>query len=148
MRALNRTVCWALATFTVACASVNEDHTSVRRVVHDYVEAIEQGKPALIEGSVDPDLHKFGYSRSSSGGGYRKIPMTYEQLVNLASTIVEDGYVPDAPEHSIEVFDVLDKTASVKLTAFWGIDYMHLAKIDGEWKIVQVIWQSAPPTNE
>ena len=45
---------------------------------------------------------------------------------------------------SIEIFEVLDQTAAVKLTAFWGIDYMHLAKYDGEWKIVQVLWQSAP----
>jgi hypothetical protein len=54
------------------------------------------------------------------------------------------GYVPDDAKHSVEIFEVLDQTASAKLTAFWGIDYMHLAKYDGEWKIVQVLWQSAP----
>ena len=70
--------------------------------------------------------------------------MDYEQLVELAATFKEEGHVPDDPQHSIEIFEVLDQTASVKLTAFWGIDYMHLARYDGEWKIVQVLWQSAP----
>jgi hypothetical protein len=30
--------------------------------------------------------------------------------------------------------------ASVRTDADWGVDYMHLAKIDGEWKIVNVLW--------
>ncbi len=38
----------------------------------------------------------------------------------------------------------IDQTASVKLIAEWGIDYMHLAKYDGRWKIVNVLWQSHP----
>lgn len=37
---------------------------------------------------------------------------------------------------------ILDKTASAKLTAHWGVDSFHLAKIDGQWRIVQVLWQS------
>ncbi len=39
----------------------------------------------------------------------------------------------------------IDQTASVKLIAEWGIDYMHLAKYEGQWKIVNVLWQSHPP---
>jgi hypothetical protein len=42
------------------------------------------------------------------------------------------------------VFDVLDKTAAVKVTASWGVDYMLLGKYDGGWQIVQILWQSPP----
>ena len=42
------------------------------------------------------------------------------------------------------VFDVLDKTASAKLTAEWGVDYFHLAKVGGKWQIMYVLWQSPP----
>ena len=45
-----------------------------------------------------------------------------------------------------QVLDVMDMTASVKLTAHWGIDHMHLLKKKGRWKIVQILWQSHPPT--
>ena len=47
----------------------------------------------------------------------------------------------DAPKEII-IFDVLDQIASVKLVAWWGIDYMHLAKYKGRWKIVNVLWQT------
>ena len=71
--------------------------------------------------------------------------MSYERLVALAADYNKDGtrVKPDAPR-TVEVLDVLDKTASAKLTASWGIDYMHLVKHGDEWQIVHVLWQSHP----
>ena len=50
---------------------------------------------------------------------------------------------PSAPK-DIVIFDVLDQTASAKLTAFWGVDYLLLAKYDGTWMITHVLWQTPP----
>ena len=70
--------------------------------------------------------------------------MTFEQLMHVAATYNREGRVPtDAPK-VVEVVDVLDRTATAKLTAAWGIDYLHLARYDGVWKIVNVLWQSPP----
>jgi len=126
----------------------DEDRKAVERAVLDYVEAVEQGKPELMERSVHQGLHKFGFHRQEAGAEYREIPMTYEQLVELAGKYKQAGRVPDDAEHEVELFEVLDKTASAKLTAFWGVDYMHLAKYEGKWKIVQVLWQSPPQGGE
>jgi hypothetical protein len=121
------------------------DREAVERAVLDYVEAIEQGKPELIERGVHTELHKFGFYRQDPAADYQIYPMTFDQLRELAATYKKEGRVPDDAKHEIEVLDVLDQTAAVKLTAFWGIDYMHLAKYNGEWKVVQVLWQSHPP---
>lgn len=135
-----------LAAALVAAATfAGSDHEAVQRAVLDYVEAVEQGRPELIERGVHRDLAKFGFYRENPGEEFQVIPMTFDQLVELAGDMKKEGYVPEDAEHSVEIFEVLDQTASVKLTAFWGIDYMHLAKYDGEWKIVQVLWQSRPP---
>ncbi len=48
----------------------------------------------------------------------------------------------------VVVLDLLDQTASAKLTASWGIDHMQLGKVDGKWKIRHVMWQSHPPTQD
>lgn len=144
---LRRTGSKGLATFVLLAAApfalAQSDAEGVERAVLDYVEAIEQAKPELIERSVHPELAKFGFRRLETGE-FKVIPMTYERLVEASAEFKPMGYVPDDVEHSVEIFEVLDKTASAKLTAFWGIDYMHLAKYDGKWKIVQVLWQSAP----
>jgi hypothetical protein len=136
----------AVSLALVSCSSLpeSEDHAAVRRAVLDYVEAVEQARPELIERCVHADLQKFGFYRPDPGGEYSTIPMTRAQLVELAATYKGAGYVPEDAAHSVDVFEVLDKTASVKLTAFWGIDYMHLAKHDDSWQIVQIVWQSTP----
>ena len=39
---------------------------------------------------------------------------------------------------------MLDQTAVAKVYAWWGTDYLTMARYEGEWKIVQVLWQSPP----
>lgn len=137
-----------LATLAVAFAlaangEAISDEAAVREAVLDYVEGIYEVEPSRIERSVHPELAKRGYGRRD--GVYCEIPMSYERLVKLAANYNTDGEIPaDAPKEVV-IYEVLDKTASVKLIADWGIDYMHLAKYDGKWKIVNVLWQSHPP---
>jgi hypothetical protein len=52
---------------------------------------------------------------------------------------------PAAAPREVTVLDVLDQTASAKLVAEWGVDYLHLARHEGRWQIVHVLWQSPPP---
>ena len=42
----------------------------------------------------------------------------------------------------VEVLDYQDQTAAAKCTAWWGTDYLLLAKINGKWMITHVLWQS------
>jgi hypothetical protein len=128
---------------TIAAAQTDDDRSEVERAVLDYVEGVYEVKPELIERSVHPDLVKFGFARRSPNDEWRVIPMTYEQLVELAGGYFkEQGGAPaDAPK-KVEILDVLNQTASAKLTAAWGVDYFHLAKYEGKWKIVHVLWQS------
>ena len=124
------------------------EREAVRQAVLDYVEGVYNVDPQRIERSVHPDLAKRGYFIKKGEAGYSSTPMTFAQLVELAKTYNKGGRVPkDAPKE-VTVYDVLDQTASVKLVAFWGIDYMHLAKYDGRWKIINVLWQSPPKRGE
>jgi hypothetical protein len=45
----------------------------------------------------------------------------------------------------VVLYDVQDQTASAKLTAWWGTDYLLLARENGRWMITHVLWQSPPP---
>ena len=120
------------------------DREAVEAAVLDYVEGIYEVQPERIERSVHPDLKKYGFWREDPKQPYQGSAMTYERLVKLAGEYNVDGRVPaDAPK-KVEVLDLLDQTAAAKLTASWGIDYMQLAKYEGRWKIVHVLWQSHP----
>ena len=45
------------------------------------------------------------------------------------------------------MIEVMNQTATSKVVADWGIDHMQLGKYDGQWKIVNILWQSHPPKN-
>ena len=124
-------------------AQTDADRQGVEEAVLDYVEGIYLADPARIEQSVSPNLTKFGYWRRDSSSEYAESPMTYQELYDLAAKWNANGHVdPETAPKEIVVLDVLDKTASAKLTADWGVDYLQLAKIDGKWMIINVLWQS------
>lgn len=131
-----------LAAPAALAAQAAADEAGVRDAVLDYVEAIYEVTPERIDRSVSPDLVKRGYWRSEGATDYSESPMTFDQLRQLASRWNADGHL-DADEavKEIVVLDVLDKTASAKLVADWGVDYMHLAKVDGRWIIKNILWQ-------
>jgi hypothetical protein len=122
-----------------------DDREAVKRAVLDYVEALYEVDPTKIERSVHPDLFKIGFARNKEGK-YGPHRMTYQQLFDLAASWNKAGKVPKDSKKEIVIYDVSDQTASAKLTAHWGIDYMHLAKFDGKWKITDILWQTPPPS--
>jgi peptidoglycan/xylan/chitin deacetylase (PgdA/CDA1 family) len=125
-------------------AQSDAEKEAVRQAVLDYVEGVYDVAPERIERSVHPDLAKRGFYIKKGEKTYTSSPMTFTELVNLARNYNKDGKIPkDAPK-DIVVFDVLDQIACAKLTAAWGVDYFQLAKYDGKWKIVNVLWQSPP----
>ncbi len=122
------------------------EREAVERAAKDYVEALYQARPELIERSVHPALEKMGLYRPDDQKAYRTPgKMTFEQLRELAGQWNKDGQQGKDLAYDVQVLDMLDVTASVKLSAKWGVDYMHLVKSGGEWKIAQILWQSHPP---
>jgi hypothetical protein len=131
--------------FCSAQAQTDADREAVRQAALDYVEGIYNVEPSRIERSVHPKLAKIGFYRPPADDAYRPgAAMTFERLVEIAKNYNKEGKLrKDAPKE-VTVLDLLDQTASVKLVAEWGVDYMHLAKFDGKWMIVNVLWQSPP----
>ncbi|MEM8933006.1 MAG: nuclear transport factor 2 family protein, partial [Acidobacteriota bacterium] len=134
-------------TATADAATAPEEPIADRDAVHaavlDYVEGLYENDPSRIERSVHPELTKRGWKRDRRGV-YREHPLTFERLVDGAERFDTTGWIPDDAPKEIVIFDVLDRVASAKLTAVWGIDYLHLAKFDGRWQILHVIWQGHP----
>jgi hypothetical protein len=137
-----------LGILTLACAllpaaSLDEERKAVRQASMDYIEALYNVQPELVERAVHPELAKRGFHKAKAGDPYREGKMSYEQLRDLAGRWNKDGkhVTPKSPKEVI-ILDMDDQTASVKIKAEWGFDYMHLAKYDGKWKIVNILWQS------
>ncbi len=128
-----------------ATAQSSSDEEAVRAAILDYVEAIYDVQPERVERSVDPALAKTGFYRPRDAEPYSRVPMTYEELLETARTYNARGRDFSNVPRLIDVYDVLDKTASARLLATWGVDYFLLGKVEGQWKIIHVLWQSHTP---
>ena len=126
--------------------SQTTDKELVYAAIEDYVDGIYLVQPERIKKSVHPELMKKGFWRKDGNTEYdTESIMTCDQLVDLASNWNAKGTLPKDAPREIEIYDVQDQTATGKLTAQWGTDYFQLAKYDGKWMIVNIMWQRHPP---
>ena len=138
----------AVLTPLTSAAQHTSDKEGIKMAVLDYVDGIYLVQPERIERSVSKNLAKVGYWRAKDATEYKESPMTYDQLYSVAETWNKEGQVdPKTARKDIEILDMMDKTAVVKLSAHWGMDYLNLAKVDERWMIINVLWQSYPPEN-
>jgi hypothetical protein len=135
---------FAFSQTTSPARGAQSDRDAVQQAAFDYIDALYLADPARIERSVHPDLTKRGFWREQPTLPYGpQLTMSYDALVKLAATwnAKKDR---DTKIRKVDIYEVLDQTASAKVTAFWGIDYLHLAKYDGRWKIINIVWQAHP----
>ena len=132
----------AVAGWTAPALAQAPDEAGVRRAALDYLEGFYEGSDEKLRRSVHPEVDKFGFSRGPDGA-YRRGPMSYEQMFQFAEGVRNGRNTPPAgaPKDVIPL-DVQDQTAVVKVVAWWGQDYLQMAKYDGRWMIVHVLWQT------
>lgn len=123
-----------------------DERVKVERAVLDYVDAFYYGDTAKVYNSISPDLIKHGYYHPKNNPAYVADTMSFKQCVAYAANVKKRGASPNVEKFpkKIEIFDVQDKTATAKLTAWWGTDYLLLTKTNDQWMITHVLWQSAP----
>jgi hypothetical protein len=123
-----------------------EDREAVRRAALDYVEGFYEGDSVKLARSVRPEVYKYGFFKARDSTRYAGMQMTWQGFFNYARSVkANNRQAPPTAPKTIEVYDVQDQTASAKLTASWGTDYLLLGKYDEKWMISHVLWQGPIP---
>jgi len=123
------------------------DSAAVRRAVLDYVEGFYEGDSTKFVRSVRPDVFKYGFWRPRDSTTYQGEQMKFAEFNAYANRVKASGRkAPPTTRKEVTLLDVQDRTASAKLTAFWGTDYLLLGKFGDQWMVSSVLWQS-PPAN-
>ena len=132
-------------TFRAAAQSGGADRDAVRRAALDYLEGFYEGDSAKLVRSVRPDVRKVGYYKAREATTFQAEEMPFADIIGYANTFRKNGRsTPATAPREVIVGEVNDQTATAKVVAWWGIDYLQLAKYDGKWMIVNVMWQSPP----
>jgi len=128
---------------SVCFAQKTTERDGVEKAINNYVDAFYQADTLKAYESIARDLAKRGFYMGKDGKVH-EARMSFEQLIKLAQRWKSTQNITAASPRRITVFDILDKTATAKVEAVWGIDFFHLAKKDGVWIIINVLWQDYP----
>jgi hypothetical protein len=126
-------------------ADAQDASADVKRALLDYIEGFYEGDSVKIIRSIDPAVVKYGYWRDSTGQ-YSGEPMSYQEMIDYAKRVkASNRPQPAGRVKEVQIFEVSDQTATGKVTAWWGSDYILLAKENNRWMIRMVLWQGPPP---
>jgi hypothetical protein len=119
------------------------DSAGIRAAALDYIDGWYAGDGARMERALHPELAKRNVS-SDAQGRSRLIQMSALTLVNQTRR-GGGSEIPAAQRRSeVRILDIYGGAASVRVTAASWVDYMHLAKVNGRWVIMNVLWENEP----
>lgn len=131
----------ALSVAALAWASntTSNEKTAVAAVAKNYMDAYYTADAARMQKALHPDFHKRTLENIN---GHAEISEDTVQSMVEGVRLGSGKEIPVADRvKSIEVLDVYRDVASVKVVTGRWIDYMHLSKLNGEWRVLDVVLQ-------
>ena len=127
-----------------AQTSVSEtDKAAIKQTALDYIEGWYEGNAERMERALHPELAK-RIVHTNPEGKSRLDQMSAMSLV-LGT---RRGFGKQTPKENqqkdVTILDVYENAASVKIVASDWIDYLHMARSNGRWVIVNVLWELKP----
>ena len=117
------------------------DEAAIKRAALDYAEGWYEGNGERMERALHPELAKRIVIQDPKSGRSRIEQMGALTLIGA----VRKGYGKETPPaqqlKEVTILDVYGNAASAKVVMSEWIDYLQLARWNGEWKIVNVLWE-------
>lgn len=125
---------------TASASDQITDEEAIRKAALDYVEGWYDGDAQRMGRCLHPNLVKRAIKRDAPSGNMYLNYLTREAMV-VATASGGGSHVPqDERTYTIDILDLHGEIASVRAVSPDWIDYLHLAKLDGRWLIINVLY--------
>ena len=120
------------------------DSAAIRATALDYAEGWYEGNAERMERALHPEMAK-RIMRTTPEGRSRLEQMSAMTLVQGTRAGGGKSTPPDRQQKDVYILDIFNGAASVKTVMSGWIDYMHMARWNGRWVIVNVLWELKTP---
>ena len=129
---------------SVSAQAVSDaDKEAIKAAALDYIEGWYEGTAERMERALHPDLAKRIVNTNAQG----RSSLGQMSAMTLVQGVKRGGG-KDTPKEKqqkdVTILDVFGNAASVKVVASDWIDYLHIARSNGHWVIVNVLWEMKP----
>jgi hypothetical protein len=122
-----------------ASAQTPTDTSAIRQAALDYIEGYYAADAERVERALHPALRKrmvYTHPRTRADSLNRQTAQTLIQ-----GTRQRDPTPDDQRRAEVQILDIYKDAASVRIDAQGWVDYLHVARWRGDWKIVNVLWE-------
>jgi hypothetical protein len=127
-----------------AAAQTAADSAAIRATALDYAEGWYTGDAERMGRAVHPELVKRIVVADTATGKSVLQNMGASALVNGTRHGYGKTTPRDKQQKDVTILDIFGNAASAKAVMADWVDYMQLAKVDGRWVIVNVLWEKKP----
>lgn len=126
----------------VVYGQAKNDTTVIKETALNYIEGFYTNNYQRVEKAIHSELAKRIVGKDSLGNFMLKHMGSSELIYNAKKFKKAEDKTNEPFKATITILDLSKDIASVKVTQnkMNFFDYLHLAKISGEWKIINVLW--------
>ncbi|GAB5495256.1 MAG: hypothetical protein Phyf2KO_03360 [Phycisphaerales bacterium] len=124
--------------------ATEEDKAEIEQLIRDYVVGFYEIDGDKVQSTCHTGLSKRTVEHTQEGkvGFFR--PITYEEIYLLAETFNRHFNFSPSARCEIDIYYADDKHAAAKVLAASWFDYFQIAKVEGEWTIVNIMFEGLP----
>lgn len=134
----------ALLLAGTATAQTAADSAGIRAAALDYIEGWYTADASRMTRALHPELAKRIVETDPATKRSKLGQMGAQTLIGYTG----DGGGRDTPagrrQKDVSILDIYQGAASAKVIASEWINYLHLARWNGRWVIVNVLWELKP----
>ena len=119
------------------------DKAAIKQTALDYIEGWYEGDAERMERALHPELAK-RIVRTNPQGQSRLDQMSAMSLVQGTRRAYGKQTPKEKQQKDVTILDVFENAACAKVVASDWVDYLQLARWNGRWVIVNVLWELKP----
>ena len=129
---------------TATYSQTPADAAAIKQTALDYIEGWYEGNAERMERALHPELAKRIVRTNPQNNRSSLGQMSAMSLVQGTRAGGGKDTPKEKQQKDVTVLDVFENAASVKVVASDWVDYLHVAKFNGHWVIVNVLWELKP----
>lgn len=126
----------------IAFGQTAKDSLLIKQTSLNYIEGFYTNDFIRVEKAIHPELAKRIVIKDTLGYSMLKNMGASELLYNTRKFQKNPKQSNEPFKATIAILDISQNIATIKVTQnkMNFLDYLHLAKINNEWKIINVLW--------
>lgn len=119
---------------------LEKEKIAVKKAALDYLEGWFTGDVERMDRALHKELAKRAFLKNPGSGEIMFRSLTKDKMIEYTKKRAGKGIAMDKLGIKVKILDIYRGIATVRTECIQFVDYLHLAKIKGEWKIVNVLW--------